>query len=233
MAENRRKGRASVQTTRAAGEGPAGEWEESERALGRAVAFGLPVVSVLGAATVGVLTSLGSGLLVLASGTLLGAIALVWTSVRTLSGDAPLAAGFQGLAARRMGVDALSEEKRRALRALKDLENEHALGKIDDGDYRAMVLRYRGDARDLMRAMDMQVAPLRADAERIAREHLEKLGLAPRTDVALTTSVPAPSGQPRPRVTCLTCETSNEPDAAFCKKCGTPVRTTEQTDANA
>ena len=233
MAESRRKGRARVQATTATGEGPAGAWEESERALGRAVAFGLPLASVLGAAIVGVLTSLGSGLLVLASGTLLGAIALVWTSVRTLSGDAPLAAGFQGLAARRMGVDALSEEKRRALRALKDLENEHALGKIDDGDYRAMVLRYRGDAKDLMRAMDLEVAPLREDAERIAREHLEKLGLAPRTEVAPTSIVSAPSGQPRPRVTCLTCETSNEPDAAFCKKCGTPVHATEKNDESA
>ena len=35
------------------------------------------------------------------------------------------------------------------------------------------------------------------------------------------------------RRACSTCETSNEPDAAFCKKCGTSLHVTEaKTDAS-
>ena len=130
MAESMRKSADVFPAAQAEDDAPAGEWDEAERTLGRAVALGLPVASVLGAILVGFVASLGSGLLVLAAGALLGAITLVWVSVRTLSGDAPLAAGFQELAAKRHGVDALSEDKRRVLRALKDLENEHELGKI-------------------------------------------------------------------------------------------------------
>ena len=33
------------------------------------------------------------------------------------------------------------------LRALKDLESEHAIGKIDDADYASFVARYRDEAK--------------------------------------------------------------------------------------
>ncbi|MDP9151139.1 MAG: zinc ribbon domain-containing protein [Myxococcota bacterium] len=209
---------------------PAREWDEAERRLGRATAVGLPIATVAGAVVVGTFTSLGLGLLVLASGALLGAISLVWVSVRTLSGDAPLSAGFQALAAKRHGVDALTEDKRRVMRALKDLENEHALGKIDDGDYEEIVARYREDAKVLMRAMDLEVAPLREKAESLARDHLERLGLSVRATADEPVS-PASSAPPEAgRVACRTCDTSNEPDASFCKQCGSALEPKETHD---
>src|SRR5579871_5092163 len=107
--------------------------EATERRLGRFVSIGLPVATLACAIGVGAFASVGSGLLVAAAGTLLGTIAFLWASLRTLSGDAPLPYGLEE-GALRDEVDALAEQKRRALRALKDLENERALGRIDDAD---------------------------------------------------------------------------------------------------
>jgi hypothetical protein len=219
MAERKtqKKARAAPSTLRAP------EADEAERALGRVVSLGLPLVAVVAAVVVGVVASVGSALLVLASGALLGTIALLWASVRTLSGDAPLPVDLEALAARRHGVDDLGEQKNRVLRALKDLESEHALGKIDDADYGSFVARYRDEAKTVMRQMDLEVAPLREQAEQIARDYLEKRNLEG--------TVPE-SAQPRDdRPTCASCDTSNEPDAAFCKKCGAPLRAVEIADA--
>jgi hypothetical protein len=211
------------------------EIDDAERSLGRAVALGLPLVTVVGAILVGLIASVGSGLLVLASGALLGTIALLWASVRTLSGDAPLPVDLEALAARRHGVDDLADQKNRVLRALKDLESEHALGKIDDADYGALVVRYRDDAKTVMRQMDLEVAPLREEAERIARDYLERESNT-RGGVRSASSVAPPDAGRTPlldaRPKCASCHTSNDPDAAFCKKCGSVMRVGDSADAS-
>ena len=204
--------------------------DEAERSLGRAVSIGLPLAALVGAVVVGAVAGVGSAMLVVAAGALLGTIGLLWASVRTLSGDAPLSMELEALAAQRHGVDALGEEKRRVLRALKDLESEHAIGKIDDADYGAFVARYREQAKTVMRKMDLRVAPLRAEAERIARDYLAKQGLASEAVVAAKPDAPEDEGAGpeekaeasagSDRLACPTCSTSNENDAKFCKKCG-------------
>lgn len=226
MAEQRRK--PAGKAADAAAQGTRTEdGDEAERFLGRIVAVGLPVVCVVAAIAVGFAASVGSALLVLASGALLGTIALLWASVRTLSGDAPLPADLEALAAQHRDVDALAEQKRRVLRALKDLEAERALGKIDAADYEAIAMQYREEAKALMREMDRNVAPALAEAERIARDYLVAQGLGPAEAAPA-----APVAGPRGRLTCPTCATSNEPDAAFCKKCGTAMaKTAEERDA--
>jgi hypothetical protein len=224
MAETvRRKGRARSQ---AAASARSREADEAERRLGRAVALGLPGLCLMGAVTVGVGGGLASALLVLASGALLGAIALLWASVRTLSGDAPLSTEMERLAARGTAVDSLAERKRRVLRALKDLEGEHALGRIDDADYEVFVARYRDEAKAVMREMDTRVEPKREEAERIAREYLQKHGVVSPGEA----SVPVPDhvSPDASRVPCGGCGASNESDAAFCKGCGAPLKSTEK-----
>jgi hypothetical protein len=224
--------------------------EETERRLGRAVALGLPVIGLLCAIGVGVMASVGSALLVAAASALLGTITLLWASLRTLSGDAPLPEGLED-AAPRDGVDALAEQKLRALLALKDLENEHALGRIDDADYEAFQQRYREDAKDVMRQMDARTAPARADAERIAREYVarhapgsggekeppsgEKEPAANRAKSASRAGAGAePEATPADRISCRACGGSNEADATFCKHCGAAVeRATDYSDARA
>jgi hypothetical protein len=118
------------------------------------------------------------------------------------------------------------------LRALKDLETEHALGKIDDADYASIVTRYRDEAKAVMRQMDLEIAPLREAAERVAREYLEKRGVAAVAAEQVVSSETAASVDARP--TCASCQTSNDPDAAFCKKCGSAMKSAspgEATDA--
>ena len=212
--------------------------DESERSLGRLVSRGLPVACLAGAIVVGMVAGVGSALLIVAGGALLGTIALLWASVRTLSGDAPLSLELEALSAQRHGVDALGEQKRRVLRALKDLESEHEVGKIDDGDYGTFVARYREEAKAVMRKMDLRVAPLRDEAERVAQEYLAKRGLAPdvgkaeKPKVQAKAAVSEDASPASGRVSCATCSTSNEPDAAFCKKCGSSLAAGKN-DANA
>jgi rRNA maturation endonuclease Nob1 len=164
----------------------------------------------------------------MASGALIGTIALLWASVRTLSGDAPLPADLEALAAQNRDVDVLGEKKRRVLRALKDLEGERALGKIDEADYEAIAMQYREEAKELMREMDRNAAPALAEAERIAREYLLEKGLG----VDSVKAQPPLVDGPRARLTCPGCATSNEPDATFCKKCGSAMtKAAEERDA--
>jgi hypothetical protein len=210
------------------------ESDEAERALGRVVSVGLPVAAVLGAIVAGVVASIGSALLVLAAGALVGTIALLWASVRTLSGDAPLPAGLDAQVPEQGELAALLDEKRRALRALKDLESEHALGKIDDDDYGKFVEQYREEAKRVMRAIDAKIAPHREKAEELARAYLEKRGLAREATyrerageddgVSETAAVDALPRSTPERVACRACAASNEADAAFCKQCGASMR---------
>ena len=225
--------------------------EEAERRLGRIVSMVLPVVTVASAVVTGAVASVGSGLLVAAAGTLLGTIAFFWASLRTLSGDAPLPYGLEE-SAPRDDVDALAEQKRRALRALKDLENERALGRIDDADYEVVQASYRTEAKDVMRRMDERAAPSRADAERIARAYLKEHG--PNTAATRVRKVgareetqdPTPgvervvpeepeklAGKRQERIACGKCGGSNESDAAFCKHCGAALeKKADYSDAN-
>jgi hypothetical protein len=198
---------------------PPADVDESELALARGVAIGLPLVTVVAAVVVAVAVSAGPALLVLAGGTLLGAIALVWASVRSLGGDAPLAAGLAAQADRALPASPLEEQKSTLLRALKDLEMEHALGKLDDIDYEDVAARYRSEARDVLRQIDLEVEPRRAKAERLAKAYLEKRGAhaAPALDDGADV---APDARGDDHVTCSSCSTRNDADATFCKKCG-------------
>ncbi len=205
------------------------EADEAERALGRAVSRGLPVVAVAGALLAGSLAGVGAGLLTLAAGALLGTIALLWASLRTLSGDTALPVELETLASRRPVGGDLVERKDRAVRALKDLESEHALGKIDDEDYADLYAKYYAEAKNLLRALDDDVAPRRAEAERIAQEYLRKQNLTGARHAPANESSERVA---RRRVECAGCGASNEPDATFCKKCGSKISPTATESSN-
>ena len=102
-----------------------------EQRLGRSVSIGLPIVTVVGAAVTALVGGPATGVLVLAAGLLLGVIALGWASLRILSGDVALPPELLELDSAARGGDALTSRKNMLLRALKDLENERAIGKIE------------------------------------------------------------------------------------------------------
>jgi hypothetical protein len=131
-----------------------------------------PLLVIILASLLGHHFGLGMGLLTVAGGVLCGSIWLIWSSLQGLSSDAPLTLDE----ALSLGAPSAEEEQKRAvLRALKDLEYERAVGKINDADYTNLAEHYRNEAKRLLRAVDADLAPERERAEQILAERLAEL----------------------------------------------------------
>ena len=224
-----------------------------ERIIARALTWSLPLGSLLIAAVVGAIYGVASSFLVLVTGALLGAILLLWYSLRTLAGDVPADPGLDAAIASHSPRTELDERKRRALRSLKDLEQEHAIGKIDDEDYQALLIEYRTQAKAVIQEMDAVLSPYRAEAEALVRAHLAKRHIRPAVDEApakapedaaqgeadeaegeaAETEEPGRAPDADERVRCPSCETANDPDAAFCKRCGAKLGDAAEPDDEA
>ena len=103
---------------------------------------------------------------------------------------------------------ALEREKTLALRSIKDLEFDHAMGKVSDGDFAEMSGRLRGRAAGLIRQLDA------GNSYRDAIQHELDRRLGPRKPPVVEPRAVASS-----RV-CDACRTPNDVDARFCKSCG-------------
>ena len=196
-----------------------------EARLAKAFTVGLPIVTVTIALVVGLLTGLATALLVLIGGVLLGVIAIFWASIRVLSGDAPLPPELEALDRSVHGVDALASRRKMLVRALKDLENERALGKLEDADFEEIAGTYRSELKDVLKRIDASLEPHRVKAEELVRAHLLEAGLA---EGSYRGEQPPPSDETEApaeaqRRICPKCEASNEPDAKFCKECATSL----------
>lgn len=187
-----------------------------EHKIARAVSLGLPLVTVLAAGIVGVVVGPATSILVVAAGLLLGVIAILWGSIRVLSGDAPLPPELEDLDMH-AHADALTSRKKMLLRALKDLENERAIGKLEADDFDQIAAQYRTELRKVLTRLDESLAPNRALAEEAAREHLLKAGVGKEIEPEATK---AKKKTPKTeRIECPKCNAKNEPDAKFCKEC--------------
>lgn len=105
---------------------------------------------------------------------------------------------------------ALLAEKKALLLALKDLEAERDSGKLSQEDFVELNDQYRTRARTALRQLDAMLAPYRGDAKALLARAAEGGG--------------KPSASETPQLaagTCAACATPNDPDAVFCKKCGT------------
>ena len=96
---------------------------------------------------------------------------------------------------------ALEREKMLALRAIKELEFDRAMGKLSESDWTEMSSRLRARAGRLMRQLD---------AGSGYREQVER-------DLARRLGGPAVKASAR---TCTSCQMTNDADAKFCKSCG-------------
>lgn len=115
---------------------------------------------------------------------------------------------------------ALLAEKQSLLVALKDLESERDNGKLSDADFTELNARYRLRARTVLKALDTQLAPHREAAKALLR------GAADAPNPA--TPAPALATKADTVATaCASCSTVNDPDAAFCKKCGAKLQAAE------
>jgi hypothetical protein len=110
----------------------------------------------------------------------------------------------------------LEREKALALRSIKELEFDRAMGKVSEGDYHEMSGRLRARAGRLLRDLDATGTSPYRDA--IEKELARRLGSASPASSSITTAE-APTAAPA-AVVCATCSTSNDTDARFCKGCG-------------
>jgi hypothetical protein len=166
------------------------------------------VLAALGCATAATFLARGQGFLpilmltVLMAATALVGLAMV-RSVRPLVSDLVDRTTMVGQRTRA----ALEREKLLALRAIKELEFDRAMGKLSEADWQEMSGRLRARAARLMRQLDAGAG---------YREQVEK-ELAKRLS-----STPAATEAPAVRF-CASCGTPRDADAKFCKNCGTKL----------
>ena len=115
---------------------------------------------------------------------------------------------------------ALEREKSLVLRSIKDLEFDHAMGKVSDKDFAEMGARLRARAAGLLRQLDAGASyrqAIEAEIEKRVgkKDVVSRKAVDSKLDADSTKDVP----QTRTKL-CLSCCTPNDPDARFCKGCG-------------
>jgi hypothetical protein len=105
---------------------------------------------------------------------------------------------------------ALERDKLLALRAIKELEFDRAMGKLSDDDFKEMAGRLRVRAARLIRQLDAG-AGYRAQIERDLERKISGSTKEPKATKHTTTVSD---------LVCRACSTSNDADAKFCKGCG-------------
>src|SRR5882672_10694290 len=179
------------------------------------------VLAALGCATAVTFIARGQGITsVVLLGILMGTAALV--GLGTLRALRPLVSAEDDrtqMIGRRTRA-ALEREKMLALRSIKELEFDRAMGKLSDADWQEMSGRLRARAGRLMRQLDAGTGY----RQQIERDLAKRLG-TDRARKADPTEVRRadPPGSSSPSTTCAKCATVNDPDARFCKGCGTRI----------
>ena len=128
-----------------------------------------------------------------------------WRTLLPLAGGDDTPIGPQILGGRTRA--ALEREKALVLRSIKDLEFDHAMGKVSDKDFAEMGARLRLRAAGLMQQLDAGAS---------YRDQIEK-DVSRRKRVETRDAGRAPGSAP---AVCASCRTPNDADARFCKHCG-------------
>jgi hypothetical protein len=165
------------------------------------------VLAALGCATAATFLARGQGYLpilmisVLMAATILVGLAMLRT-VKPLVSEQDDRTTMVGQRTRA----ALEREKLLALRAIKELEFDRAMGKLSDSDWQEMSGRLRARAVRLMRQLDAGAG---------YREKVE-------TEIARRLGATEPEAAPVARF-CASCGAARDSDAKFCKNCGTKL----------
>ena len=122
---------------------------------------------------------------------------------------------------------ALERDKALVLRTIKELEFDRGMGKVSERDFAEMSARLRARAGRIMRQLDAG-SLYREQIEKEVEQRLAVSGrtgsaareqTAPRAPASAAEKTPSPVG--RAAAVCGSCNTQNDPDARFCKSCGT------------
>ena len=120
---------------------------------------------------------------------------------------------------------ALEREKSLVLRSIKELEFDKAMGKVSSKDFEEMAGRLRARAVMLMKQLDEGGSAYRELIERELKTRLKDLPtVVPPAAVENPGNgrIEAHHVRAEPDARCA-CGTVNDPDAAFCKRCGTKL----------
>lgn len=113
----------------------------------------------------------------------------------------------------------LTREKTLVLRALKDLEFDRSMGKVSQTDFEEMSRRLRVRAMSLMKQLDEDASGYKTIIE---RELSARLSARASQPVVAAAAEIAP--EPAAKTGVCTCGTANDPDAVFCKRCGSRLQ---------
>ena len=147
--------------------------------------------------------------IILLSLVVFAAAAVGAAALRTLL---PFARGYEGLAVAVVGGRAraaIDREKALVLRSIKELEFDHAMGKVSDQDFAEMGLRLRTRAAGLLRQLDAGAAYSTQIEQELAKR-LAEAGI---------------SATPRADRFCTQCGTAIAASARFCGQCGHKLET--------
>ena len=124
--------------------------------------------------------------------------------------------------------DVLEREKMLALRAIKELEFDRAMGKLSEEDFKEMSTRLRARAAGLMQRLDAGEG-YRSQIERELEKRLGEANADARLKPSRYEDSGTDSNDRRARAlaepsaaerVCASCSTVNDGDARFCKNCG-------------
>jgi hypothetical protein len=106
-----------------------------------------------------------------------------------------------------MELDRLLDRKATIYRSLKDLDFEHAMGKLSDADYRRLEADYKNDAAFLLQKLDQLGAS-------------EDLDNAIEKDIAARKAALFAPGPDRKTLRCPSCGAEIVPGKKYCADCG-------------
>ncbi|MEQ1572632.1 MAG: hypothetical protein ABL993_00165, partial [Vicinamibacterales bacterium] len=115
---------------------------------------------------------------------------------------------------------ALEREKTLALRSIKELEFDRAMGKVSEKDFAEMGARLRVRAAGLMRQLDLATG-YRGEIEKEIERRMQ-----PASEPSVTRAPAGSRREPEPvrpgsvSTACSICYMGNDGDARFCKSCG-------------
>jgi membrane protease subunit (stomatin/prohibitin family) len=117
---------------------------------------------------------------------------------------------------------ALEREKALVLRSIKELEFDRAMGKVSPADFDEMAGRLRARAITLMKQVDAGGSGYRELIERELQQRLKARAAGPAS-AAPPAAEPSTVSADNASRNCAACETVNDHDAAFCKRCGSAL----------
>lgn len=165
----------------------------------------------------------------LAGVTLFIGVFALWQSFRASFGGIAAGEGLVTMPVDQRQIE-LQEQLDAVLRTLKDIELEHDTGKIVDADFARMEAELRARAKGLLQERDAGLGPYLEQARTRVAAYLREVGVEPPSNAEAAGPVAAePEAKDSPLAAreCASCGTVNDPDARFCKSCGTAVATRE------